>query len=173
MTQRASPAWATRSGSTRRSCSPAAMRGERGPPRDDTDRRLRNRRRRALRSASARGLHPGHELVGIARCERGEVDVAIAFDPRPDYGRRKAPIRAMGKLGLRVDCGGDAILSLLTDAALGADGRGRVRLRGGEETHFSVTYACGAPAVLPPPTRDRSAAALERALQPGPEWASR
>ena len=124
-------------------------------------------------SDSARGMHPGHELVRIARCERGEVDVAMVFDPRPDYGRRKAPIRAMGKLGLRVDCGGDAIVTLLTDAPLGADGRGLVRLGGGEEIHFSLIYACGAPAVLPPPTRDHSAGALDRALQLWQAWASR
>jgi GH15 family glucan-1,4-alpha-glucosidase len=122
---------------------------------------------------SARGVHPGHELVRIARCERGEVEVAIAFDPRPDCARHKAPIRAMGKLGLRVDCGGDAILTLLTDAPLGAEGRARIRLRGGEEIHFSLTYACGAPAVLPPPTRGRSAAVLERSLQLWREWAAR
>jgi GH15 family glucan-1,4-alpha-glucosidase len=122
---------------------------------------------------SARSLHPGHELVRVARCEGGEVEVEIVFDPRPDYGRRKAVIRSMGKLGLRVDCGGDAILSLLTDGPLGAEGRARLRLRGGEEIHFSLSYACGAPAVLPPPTRDRSAAVLERALQLWREWASR
>ena len=70
---------------------------------------------------SARSMYPGHELVRVVRCKRGAVDVAIVFDPRPDYGRRKAAIRTMGKLGLRVDCGGDAILSLLTDAPLGAE----------------------------------------------------
>jgi len=122
---------------------------------------------------SARSMHPGHEVVRIARCERGEVEVEIVFDPRPDYGRRKAPIRSMGKLGLHVDCGGDAIVTLLTDAPLGAEGRARVRLRGGEQIHFSLTYACGAPAVLPPPTRHRSVAVLERALQLWQEWAAR
>src|SRR5439155_6666588 len=122
---------------------------------------------------SARSMYPGHELVRVVRCKRGAVDVAIVFDPRPDYGRRKAAIRTMGKLGLRVDCGGDAILTLLTDAPLGAEGRARVRLRGDEEIHFSLSYACGAPAMLPPPTRDRSAAVLARALQLWREWASR
>jgi GH15 family glucan-1,4-alpha-glucosidase len=122
---------------------------------------------------SARSLHPGHEVVRIARCERGEVEVDILFDPRPDYGRRKAAIRSIGKLGLRVDCGGDAIVVLLTDAPLGAEGRARVRLHGGEEIHFSLSYACGAPALLPPPTRERSMAVLDRALQLWREWASR
>jgi len=122
---------------------------------------------------SARSMYPGHELVRVVRCKRGAVDVAIVFDPRPDYGRRKAAIRTMGKLGLRVDCGGDAILSLLTDAPLGAEGPARVRLREGEEIHFSLSYACGALAVLPPPTRDRSAAVLERTLRLWREWAAR
>ena len=51
-------------------------------------------------------MHSGHGLVRVARCERGEVEVEIVFDPRPDYGRRKAAIRSLGKLGLRVDCCG-------------------------------------------------------------------
>src|SRR5439155_2824691 len=122
---------------------------------------------------SARSMYPGHELVRVVRCKRGAVDVAIVFDPRPDYGRRKAAIRTMGTLGLRVDCGGDAILSLLTDAPLGAEGPARVRLREGEEIHFSLSYACGALAVLPPPTRDRSAAVLERTLRLWRGWAAR
>src|SRR5439155_836083 len=84
----------------------------------------------ALMGADAlRQLQPGHELIRIARCERGEVEVAILFDPRPDYGRLAPRMRALGKLGLRVDAGGGAMLTLLTDAPLGPEGRARVRLR--------------------------------------------
>ena len=88
------------------------------------------------RADALRQLQPGHELIRIARCERGEVEVAILFDPRPDYGRLAPRMRALGKLGLRVDAGGGAMLTLLTDAPLGPEGRARVRLRGGEELHF-------------------------------------
>jgi len=116
---------------------------------------------------------PGHELVRIARCERGEVEVAIVFDPRPDYGRFAPRIHSLGKLGLRVDAGGGAMLSLLTDAPLGPEGRARVRLRGGEELHFSLGYVCGAPAVLPPPTATRCASVLDGTLRLWREWASR
>src|SRR5207245_8553400 len=79
---------------------------------------------------------PRREPVGIGRCERGEIEVAVSFDPRPDYGRLAPRMRALGKLGLRVDAGGGAMLTLLTDAPLGPEGRARVRLRGGEELHF-------------------------------------
>ena len=128
----------------------------------------------ALMGADAlRQLQPGHELIRIARCERGEVEVAILFDPRPDYGRLAPRMRALGKLGLRVDAGGGAMLTLLTDAPLGPEGRARVRLRGGEELHFSLGYVCGAPAVLPPPTAARCASMLEATLRLWREWASR
>src|SRR2546425_222469 len=116
---------------------------------------------------------PGHELVRIARCERGEVGVAIVFDPRPDYGRFPPRIRSLGKLGLRVDAGGGAMLTLLTDAPLGPEGRARVQLRGSEELHFSLGYVCGAPAVLPPPTATRCASVLDGTLRLWREWASR
>src|SRR5207245_9473456 len=57
------------------------------------------------RADARRQLQPGHELIRIARCERGEVEVAILFDPRPDYGRLAPRMRSLGKLGLRVDAG--------------------------------------------------------------------
>src|SRR5438105_2334260 len=125
------------------------------------------------RADALRQLQPGHELIRIARCKQGEVEVAILFDPRPDYGRLAPRMRAFGKLGLRVDAGGGTMLTLLTDAPLGPEGRARVRLRGGEELHFSLGYVCGAPAVLPPPTAARCASMLEATLRLWREWASR
>src|SRR5207245_4915098 len=116
---------------------------------------------------------PRREPVGIGRCERGEIEVAIVFGPRPEYGRFAPRIRSLGKRGIRVDAGGGAMLTLLTDAPLGPEGRARVRLRGGEELHFSLGYVCGAPAVLPPPTATRCASVLDGTLRLWREWASR
>src|SRR2546430_7114565 len=84
-----------------------------------------------------RGMLPEHELVRLLRCDRGEVEVEIVFDPRPDYGRKPACIKALGKLGLRVELR-ESLLALLTDAPLPPSGRARVRIRGGQTLHFSL-----------------------------------
>ena len=95
-------------------------------------------------------LKPEHELVRIARCTRGEVDVEIVFDPRPDYARERPRFERLGKLGLRMRLRNVGLLTLVTDAPLGPDGRARVRLRAGEELQFSLGLALCHPAVLPP-----------------------
>ena len=121
---------------------------------------------------SARRLHPEHELLRIARCERGEVELEIVFDPRPDYARKAPAIRPLGKLGLRMEISRSGLLTLLTDAPVGPDGRARVRLRGGEELHFSLGFSLDTPAVLPPPTPARSAAVLEQTVRSWRAWAA-
>src|SRR5687767_6262274 len=52
-----------------------------------------------------RTLWPEHELVRRVECERGEVDVRVHFDPRPDYGRVRVTLRDAGALGLRIEMG--------------------------------------------------------------------
>src|SRR5882672_3236024 len=117
--------------------------------------------------------HGGHELVRIARCERGEVELQIVFDPRPEFALLKPEIGTLGKLGLRLDTGRGRLLTLLTDAPLGPEGEARIRIRSGEELHFSLGYANCAPATLPPPTAERCALVLEETLRLWREWASR
>jgi GH15 family glucan-1,4-alpha-glucosidase len=127
----------------------------------------------AAADGARRRLQAEHELARIARCERGEVEVEIVFDPRPDYGRLRPRIRATDTLGLRVDAGGGQLLTLLCDAPLGADGRAKVRLRGGEELHFSLVNAVEYPATLPPPTPQRFSAVLEETVAVWRAWAAR
>jgi GH15 family glucan-1,4-alpha-glucosidase len=121
--------------------------------------------------AAAR-LSPGHELIRIARCDRGEVELEIVFDPRPDYARRRPPIRALGKLGLRMEVSG-GLLTLLTNAPLQAGGHARLRLHAGEELRFSLGYTCGAPAVLPPTSAERFAEAQQETERVWRGWAGR
>ncbi len=117
-----------------------------------------------------RSLHPGHEIVRNVRCGAGEVEVEIAFDPRPLYALLQPRIHQLGKLGFRVEAGRGRLLTLLTDAPLGSDGRARLRLRAGEELHFSLVYADCAPATLPPPTAARTALALEETFRVWRKW---
>jgi GH15 family glucan-1,4-alpha-glucosidase len=94
-------------------------------------------------------LGPDHELLRHARCERGEVEIEIAYAPRPDYGRSVPVLDDAGRLGLRCRVG-SRLLSLRGESPLTVrDGvaRGRVLLRAGESTAFALTFDEG-PAVL-------------------------
>ena len=101
-----------------------------------------------------------HELLRIVECERGECELEIVFDPRPDYGRLRPRLRHSA-LGLRAEVPGGGLLTLLSEEPLTP----RVRIRAGERRTFSLTCAFGEPAVLPPPSR-----ALEALAQTAELW---
>jgi GH15 family glucan-1,4-alpha-glucosidase len=96
---------------------------------------------------------PEQELIRQVRCEQGEVEAQVHFDPRPNYGRARITIRDAGKLGLRVEMG-SCLITLQSDIKLTPAAEGgvstRVKLRAGESIAFSLTYAAEGPAVLPP-----------------------
>ncbi len=123
------------------------------------------------REDARRRMHPEHELQRIVRCERGEVEVEIVFDPRPDYARRRPALRRMGKLGLRAEVPG-GLLTLCTDAPLPVEGRARVRMRGGDVLHFALAYSAQGPAVLGAPA-SHCTRALEETVRLWEEWAAR
>jgi hypothetical protein len=117
---------------------------------------------------------PEHELLRIAECAGGEVDVEIEVDLRPGYGARTAALRDGGPLGLRVASGAELVtLRATVPLALGADGaaRARVRLREGESLVVSLAYDSEAPAVLPP--LDEAWEALRRTARVWREVAAR
>src|SRR5687768_817548 len=62
-------------------------------------------------------LWPEHELVRHVECDRGEAEIYIHFDPRPDYGRAKIRIRDLGILGLRLEMGA-GVLTLRSDVRI-------------------------------------------------------
>jgi GH15 family glucan-1,4-alpha-glucosidase len=107
-----------------------------------------------------RTAFPDHELLRIAECAAGEVEVEIEADLRPGYGVRRLPLHDRGALGLRIE-GDRELLTLRASVplAVGADGvaRGRVRLREREELVVSLTHDVDAPAVLPPLGEARAA----------------
>jgi GH15 family glucan-1,4-alpha-glucosidase len=122
----------------------------------------------------ARLMLPDHEILRVAECVRGEVDLAMRFVPRPGYGRRRGRLRHAGPLGVRVETGAD-VLVLRTDLPLDVvaddDVRGRARLRAGEVVHASLTFADDWPAVLPP-LGERSFEAIARSVAWWREWAA-
>ena len=122
----------------------------------------------------ARLLIPEREILRLIECERGEVEIAWSFQPRPGYGLRPVQLRQAGQLGLRAHTG-HGLLTLRTDLPLqiGADGRveGRARLKAGERAHASLTLAAEGPAVLPP-LGEYSRAAVARTVDWWQAWAS-
>jgi GH15 family glucan-1,4-alpha-glucosidase len=114
-----------------------------------------------------RRLLPASELLRVATCESGEVDVEIRLAP---WTGRGGPVRleAAGALGWRLVLGSGAAwlradhpLQREDDAVIG-----RFRLRAGERAAVSLSFDEEAPAVLPP----LGAAAQERLLRTAAWW---
>jgi GH15 family glucan-1,4-alpha-glucosidase len=121
-----------------------------------------------------RRLQPERELVRIVECTRGEVELEICYEPRPDYGRERCGLADEGRLGLRT-LHRRGLLVLRTKATLtlsDASAHGRVRLRAGERLEFSLTLATHDVAVLPP-LGDWYRDVLDRTLSFWREWSAR
>lgn len=117
---------------------------------------------------------PEHEIVRLAECTRGEIELEVVFDPRPRYGLSRPALRDAGTLGLRAQCGaGVIILRSTLPHTLGESGtRAQVRLRAGEALDFSLSYAREGPALLPP-LGARTREVLARTARWWKRWASR
>ena len=119
-------------------------------------------------------LGPDHEVLRVAACAQGEVELETAFEPRPGYGREAPALRDAGALGIRAEARA-GLLTLRADFPLAIEGAGRaagaVRLRAGETRHLSLTFADAWPAILPP--LEASAGALERTVRWWRRWAAR
>jgi GH15 family glucan-1,4-alpha-glucosidase len=118
--------------------------------------------------------YPEHELLRVAECVGGEVDVELEADLRPEFGGVRRTLRATPGLGLRLERGRELFsLRATVPLAVGPDGvaRARARLRAGEALTVSLAYDGEAPAVLPP--LDEAGAALRRTLRAWREIAAR
>ena len=119
-------------------------------------------------------LWPECELVRLVECTRGEAELEIRFEPRPDYAREKCALIDAGALGLRMKCRG-GLLALRTQARLqvsGSGARARLHLRAGDRVEFSLTFATRDVAVLPP-LGEACREKLDRTLRYWQTWASR
>src|SRR3954447_9287329 len=88
-----------------------------------------------------RMLWPEQELIRQVGCSAGEVEIAVDFQPRPDFGRAAFTMRDGGVFGLRLDMG-QWLLTLRGDAKWRLTDKGatgRVRLRTGEQATFSLS----------------------------------
>jgi GH15 family glucan-1,4-alpha-glucosidase len=107
----------------------------------------------ASEEQKSRMLWPEHELVRRVECAEGEAELRIDYDPRPDYGRKKAHLSDAGALGLRLEMG-MCLITLHSDCKFVPAAEGgmtaRAKLGTGEAIAFSLTWAAEGPAVLPP-----------------------
>ena len=122
-----------------------------------------------------RALVPDHELVRHVRCVRGEIEIEVRIDPRPNFGDARTRIAAFGPFGLRWEIGSQ-LLTVRGDIPLALDERGcaaaRVRMRAGQAATFSLTFDEEAPAVFPPlgvPLMER----LDRTIRWWRAWSAR
>jgi GH15 family glucan-1,4-alpha-glucosidase len=121
---------------------------------------------------------PEHELLRIAECTRGEVEVDVEADLRPGFGLRPRALGPAGPLGLRLELGAGLVtLRATAPLAVGPEdgvARGRAVLRAGESLVVSLAWDSEAPAVLPPleAARDRlrETAATWRSWARGLAW---
>lgn len=121
-----------------------------------------------------RFLLPEREILRLIRCERGEVELELVFEPRPEYGLAARRLQPAGGLGVRLQTAA-GLLTLRTDLPVTVEGdgaaRARARLRAGETAHASLTFASEAPAVCPP-LGEWSRTAVDRTVSWWRRWAS-
>ncbi|MBI2238127.1 MAG: glycoside hydrolase family 15 protein [Actinobacteria bacterium] len=94
--------------------------------------------------AVAEAVHPYHQLIRLARCEEGVVELTIEFDPRFDYGLTYPRLEMEGSDVGVVYGGADALVfqSGLPVAQTDLCGCGtEAELRAGEEAFAVLTYA--------------------------------
>jgi len=97
-------------------------------------------------------LQPEHEIIRRVECEKGEVEIQIEFDPRPNYGRDNPDIKDAGTLGIRIERNGQ-LITLKSDVKLSVkDGKCKAqsKLKAGSQLDFSLMYSKEGPAVIPP-----------------------
>jgi GH15 family glucan-1,4-alpha-glucosidase len=107
-----------------------------------------------------RFLWPEHELVRQIKCDEGNVELKVEFNPRLDYGRVAPTIKNAGNFGWRIDVGTQVFIlrSEIELARLNSsrtsDGHGEAlsgtfALKAGESVAFSLSFSAEAPAVVP------------------------
>ncbi|MDX2019004.1 MAG: glycoside hydrolase family 15 protein [Deltaproteobacteria bacterium] len=125
-----------------------------------------------------RSLLPDHEILRVATCTKGEVEVVIELATRPNYGRELPRVRRWGPLGVRIETR-QGLLVLRTDLPRGSleiddpgTVRGRARLRAGDSALVSLTFCDDWPAVLPP-LGQATFESIRRTERIWSDWASR
>lgn len=88
-------------------------------------------------------VHAHHQLLRLAKCEQGEVDVTVEFEPRFDFGMTAPHVKLLDNHLVEVTGGADALV-LQSEISLNAKGlsecEGRAMLGAGEEMAMALTF---------------------------------
>ena len=118
-------------------------------------------------------LVPDHEILRMIKCERGEVEIRMHFEPRPQYGLEQPQLKMAGLMGACIETS-QGLLMLRSDFPITID-RGRVyskvTLTAGDIRHLSLTLADEKQAVFPP-LGAWSQSALDRSVAWWKAWVS-
>lgn len=99
-----------------------------------------------------KSLQPEQEIIRRVKCEEGEVELFIHFDPRPNYGRERPYLEDANLLGLRLSIG-RVLITLRSTIKLELKEKGawsQTRLKAGQTIDFSLAFTAEGPAILPP-----------------------
>jgi GH15 family glucan-1,4-alpha-glucosidase len=118
-------------------------------------------------------LVPDHEILRMIKCERGEVEIRMHFEPRPQYGLEQPQPKMAGLMGTCIETS-QGLLMLRSDFPITID-RGRVyskvTLTTGDIRHLSLTLADEGQAVFPP-LGAWSQSAIDRSVAWWKAWVS-
>jgi len=97
--------------------------------------------------------HCDHELVRILRCQSGQVDMEVLFQPRLNYARDQTDMAVQGRLAVARH--GDDCLALsagvpleAADGSAGGGARARFTMREGEWTAFLLRWQDDSPPAI-------------------------
>lgn len=96
-------------------------------------------------------LRPQAEILRFARCEQGEVELRVCYEPRPDFGRAKGRFEDRGAFGWAFSWA-DHVVFLRSERALQREDAtvgGAVKLAAGEGFCLSLAYTQRDIAVVP------------------------
>ena len=103
-------------------------------------------------------LQPQREILRIIECTKGNIEVDILFEPRPDFAQALPRIKHFGKLGWRC-AHKDTVMLLRSDVPLNLEDnflKARIRLRQGDKRYFSLTFSKNDIGIVPPLGKDAS-----------------
>lgn len=123
----------------------------------------------------SRELWPDHEILRRLEVVEGEVDVAVHYEPRFDFGRARGRLVERPHHTLQIERG-PAVMMLRSDIPLrvSADGgaaTGRAVMRAGAVAVLALSFTHGAPAVLPCETGE-GARLIDGSIEWWRQWAS-
>jgi GH15 family glucan-1,4-alpha-glucosidase len=125
---------------------------------------------------SGQVLHPYHQLLRLVRGEAGEVEVALEFHPRFDYGLTVPRLELHGdRLGV-VFGGADGLVlqssfPLEQSELCGCDSR--VSLRAGDQAFVAITYAAPHELRAPPLEAEEARRRVQATIEYWEEWSGR